>query len=210
MDDYIVSVTFKCLWVSAVYMVISTRLVVCISNVSFHQICPDKIYSQNFDNAVIRINLTDNFPLRLNVLKNLDSHHLEDDDIKLFFPANGYNLDPYFKDFPVFGYFQYAPEFDTSHELDIAHGFDTTQKFDAAPEFDKAPEIDVGHEIDTALHFDTAPRRRRMTPHREGRVLTASSPLIQGIRDLPLSSETGPHMPSLPKVRSSPHIAFFS
>ncbi|XP_047478102.1 extensin-like [Penaeus chinensis] len=122
-----------------------------------------------------------------NVLKNLDSHHLEDDDIKLFFPSNGYNLDPYFKDFPIFGYFQYAPEFDTSHE------FDTTQKFDTAPVFDKIPEIDIAHD------FDTAPRRRRMTPHRDGRVLKASSPLLQGIRDLPLSSETGPHMPSLPK-----------
>ncbi|XP_069996755.1 uncharacterized protein [Penaeus vannamei] len=134
-----------------------------------------------------------------NVLKNLDNPHLEDEAINFFFPSNGYNLDPYFKDFPVFGYFQYAPEFDGSHEIDIAHEFDTTHKFDTAHELDTAHNIDIPHDFDTALNFDTAPRRRRMTPHREGRVLKASPPLAQGVHDLPLSSETGPHMPSLPK-----------
>lgn len=190
----------------------------CLAHVKslVYQICfisyiyPNKVYLQRTDNSVIRVNLTDNFPPRFNVLKNLDSPHLEDEAINFFFPSNGYNLDPYFKDFPVFGYFQYAPEFDGSHEIDIAHEFDTTHKFDTAHELDTAHNIDIPHDFDTALNFDTAPRRRRMTPHREGRVLKASPPLAQGVHDLPLSSETGPHMPSLPKVRSSPHIGFFS
>ncbi|KAK7067946.1 hypothetical protein SK128_021771 [Halocaridina rubra] len=53
-----------------------------------------------------------------NVLEKLGSG-IEHEEVHFsgdhYFPTLGYNLDPYFRDFPVFGYFDFSPKFQEHH-----------------------------------------------------------------------------------------------